>query len=61
MSSSRSFTRVQRKLSWCRRRVERLNDQAAVDLRNSAAHDQALTREDARAARAWALGILQYL
>ena len=25
--------------------VERLNDQAAVDLRNRAAHDQALTRE----------------
>ena len=41
--------------------IERLNDQAAVDLRNSAAHDQALTREDARAARAWALGILEYL
>ena len=41
--------------------AERLNDPVAVNLRNSAAHDQALTREDARAARAWALGILQYL
>ena len=41
--------------------IERLNDKAAVDLRNSAADDQALTREDARAAWAWALGILQYL
>ncbi len=41
--------------------VERLQDPAAVALRNQAAHDQALPRSDAQAARAWALGILQYL
>ena len=41
--------------------TERLNDLAAVDLLHSTAHDQALTRDDARAACAWALGILQYL
>ncbi len=41
--------------------VERLADEAALALRNAAAHDQALTRADAQSARAWALGILQYL
>jgi hypothetical protein len=41
--------------------VERLQDPAAVALRNQAAHDQALPRADAQSARAWALGILQYL
>ncbi len=41
--------------------VERLQDERIIALRNQAAHDQTLGRADARAARGWALGILQYL
>ncbi|MFQ5593606.1 MAG: hypothetical protein ACE5HA_05615, partial [Anaerolineae bacterium] len=41
--------------------VERLQDERIIALRNQAAHDQTLGRQDARAARGWALGILRYL
>ncbi|MCB0070298.1 MAG: hypothetical protein KDE20_02520, partial [Caldilineaceae bacterium] len=35
-----------------------LNDEASLALRNRAAHDEVLSREDAQTARAWALAIL---
>lgn len=35
-----------------------LNDEAMRDVRNKAAHDEVLTRDEARQARVWALGIL---
>jgi hypothetical protein len=35
-----------------------LNDEAMRDVRNKAAHDEVLTRDEARQARMWALGIL---
>ncbi len=38
-----------------------LQDERIISLRNRAAHDESLSREDARSARAWALGILSYL
>jgi hypothetical protein len=38
-----------------------LADDTAVALRNAAAHDQLMTRADAQAARAWAVGILEKL
>ncbi len=38
-----------------------LNDEAIRDVRNKAAHDEVLTRDAARQARAWAITILQYL
>ena len=38
-----------------------LADKATIELRNRAAHDTVLTREDALTARAWALGILARL
>jgi hypothetical protein len=38
-----------------------LADKANIELRNRAAHDTVLSREDALAARAWALGILARL
>ena len=38
-----------------------LDDQANIDLRNAAAHSEALSKEDARQAREWALAILRYL
>ena len=38
--------------------VARLHDPDNLELRNQAAHDQALKREDAQTACAWALGIL---
>lgn len=41
--------------------VARLDDPDNLALRNAAAHDQTLSKEDAQAARAWALGILSYL
>lgn len=46
---------------WNNADMQRLADEAALALRNAAAHDQALARGDAQSARAWALGILQYL
>lgn len=38
-----------------------LQDAANIELRNKAAHDEVLTREDAQNGRKWALAILQYL
>lgn len=35
-----------------------LNDVSMRDVRNKAAHDEVLTRDEARQARTWALGIL---
>ena len=41
--------------------VAGLTDQASVDLRNAAAHDELLGRDAATSARSWALGILRHL
>jgi hypothetical protein len=41
--------------------VTGLNDPNSGALRNRAAHDEALSKEDARTMRIWALGILRYL
>lgn len=38
-----------------------LQDEAAVRLRNKAAHDELLTKDDARNGREWALAILRFL
>ncbi len=35
-----------------------LNDDTVIHLRNKAAHDEVLTKEEAKAARAWAVGVL---
>jgi hypothetical protein len=35
-----------------------LNDDAMRDVRNKAAHDEVISRDEAGQARAWALGIL---
>ena len=35
-----------------------LTDEAMRDVRNKAAHDEVLSRDEARQARAWAVGIL---
>lgn len=41
--------------------VNLLGDQANIDLRNQAAHDEVLTRDQAKQAQAWAMGILGLL
>jgi hypothetical protein len=38
-----------------------LNDQTSITLRNKAAHDEVLSKEDARNGREWALNILRHL
>lgn len=38
-----------------------LQDDANITLRNKAAHDEVLSKEDARNGRAWALNILRHL
>ncbi len=43
------------------RQVHALIDETSIKLRNAAAHDESLSRADAQAARAWALGVLQWL
>jgi hypothetical protein len=41
--------------------VALLNDPVSLELRNAAAHDQTLSKEDARKVRAWAFDILRKL
>ncbi len=41
--------------------VQMLNDPVSLELRNNAAHDQPLSKEDARKIRAWAFAILRKL
>jgi hypothetical protein len=36
-------------------------DDASIQLRNNAAHSEAITKEDAKQARQWAFNILRYL
>jgi hypothetical protein len=38
-----------------------LNDQTSIALRNKAAHDEVLSKEEARNGREWALSVLRYL
>ena len=41
--------------------VAGLIDSKSVELRNRAAHDETLRKEEARYVRTWAFGILKYL
>ncbi|NLF63647.1 MAG: hypothetical protein GX579_03505, partial [Chloroflexi bacterium] len=38
-----------------------LADESVIALRNAAVHDEVMTRADAQAARAWAVGVLEKL
>ena len=41
------------------RLVTILDDEAMREVRNKAAHDEVLSRDEARQARAWAIGVLE--